>query len=106
MRQDHHQADDNQRHNRDNLDHRKPEFHLAEHFYRRQIQAQQQQNDRQRSDPVGKAGEPELCVRGDRHHVCHAGDDPAKPVRPAGKIARPRPEQVGGKVTERFIFQI
>ena len=106
MHHHHHQADDNQRHDSDDFDHRKPELHLAEHLHGGEVKAQQQQDDRQRGDPVGESREPELRIGGDRHHVRHPGYHPAEPVGPAGKIACPGAQQVGGKIAERLVFEI
>ena len=102
----HDQADDNQRHDSDDLDHRKPELHFPEHFHGGKVQAQQQQDNRQRGHPVGEAREPELGVGGNRHDVRHPGHHPAEPVGPAGKVSGPRPQKIGGEIAERFIFQI
>ena len=94
VRQHHHQPDDNQRDDGDDFDHREPELHLTEHFNGGEVQAQQQNNHRQRSHPVRQAGEPELGVGRNSDNIRHAGNHPAEPVGPAGKIARPRAEQV------------
>ena len=106
MHQHHHQPYDNQRHNGDDFNHRKPELHLTKHFYRGEVQAQQQDNHRQRSNPIGEAGEPELGVGGNRHHIGHPSHHPAEPIGPTGEIARPRAKQVCGKVAKRLIFQV
>ena len=106
VRQDHHQAHHNQPHDSDNLDHREPELHLTEHFHGGEVEAEQQNNHRQRGDPVRQPREPELRVSGNRHDVRHAGDHPAEPVGPAGKVARPRAEQVRREVAEGFVFEV
>ncbi len=106
MRQHHYQAHHNQRHNSDNLDHREPELHLTEHLNGGEVEAQQQNNHRQRGDPVRQTGEPELRIGGNGDDIRHAGHDPAEPVGPAGEITRPGAEQVGSKIAERFVFEV
>ena len=102
----HHQADDNQRHDSDDFDHREPELHLTEHFHGGKVKAQQQDHYRQRGDPVGKTGEPELRVGGNSDDIRHPGHHPTEPVGPAGEITRPRSQQIRSKVAKRFVFQI
>ncbi|MPN00118.1 hypothetical protein SDC9_147312 [bioreactor metagenome] len=102
----HHQADNNQRHDSDNFDHREPELHLTEHFHGGKVKAQQQDHYRPRGDPVGKTGEPELRVGRDRDHVGDADDDPAEPVGPASEETCPGAEQIGREIDERAILQI
>ena len=106
MHHDHHQADHDQRHDGDDFDHREPELHFAKHFDGGKVQAQQQQDHRQRRDPVGESGKPELRVGSDRHHVRHPRHHPAEPIGPAGKVARPGAQQIGREVAEGFIFEV
>ena len=98
---DHEKGDDRQ-----HLNQREPELHFAKHLDGGQVQAQQQQDHRQRGDPVGESGKPELRVGGDGDKVRHPGHYPAEPVGPAGKVARPRPQQIGREVAKGFIFEV
>ncbi|MNZ68246.1 hypothetical protein D3C78_865090 [compost metagenome] len=47
-----------------------------------------------------------MRIRGNGDDIGHSGYYPAEPVSPAGKIARPRSEQIGGKIAKRFVLEI
>ncbi|CAM5208947.1 hypothetical protein LSPH26S_03807 [Lysinibacillus sphaericus] len=96
------EAGDDQRADRDDLDQREPELHLAEQLHRDQIQTQQQQHAQHRRYPRRQPREPELRVRRDGNDVGDRGDDPAEPVGPAAEEAGPWPQQIGGEVDERL----
>ena len=99
-------ADQDERHDGDDLDHGEPELHLAEDLHCHHVESGEQDDDDEGWYPLGLVGEPFREIAGDGRRVGDADDDPTHPVGPANVEAGPRADEVGGEICERLVGQV
>ena len=108
-KEQHHHGGNNQAHNQRDLDHGEPEFRLAEHFHRNQIDASERHEEAQFDQPLprvqvyAECAEERYKIRAYGSDFGHAGQNEHDPIRPAGELTPPAAEIARDEIDERVL---
>ena len=103
---DHDHGGGDHRANQRDLDHREPEFHLAEHLDGNQVDGDQRHQETQLDQPfpMGQVDAERVEegdeVRGDGRDLGHAQQHERGPIRPAGEMPPPVAKVTGDEIDE------
>ena len=91
-------SDDEEQHERADLDEGEPELDLAEPLHRHHVHAAHEGQRREREDPLRHVREsaPIFHVQGDRRDIDDAGHGPVEIIHPAGDVGAAFAEELAG----------
>ena len=105
----HHDGGDDQTDDQRDLDHGEPEFRLAEHFHRNQIDASERHEEAQFDQPLprvqvyAECAEESYEIRAYGSDFGHAGQNEHDPIRPASELTPPAAEIARDEIDERVL---